>query len=77
MWLILGGCRTPDLVRGPLHSTSAEVKILLYINIGYYTGSRSVRLGIFTSLTYFVESAARDKIQRRVKISSRTERLPV
>ena len=43
------------------------------IYIGYYTGSRSVRLDIFTSLTYFVESAGRDKIQRQVKIYSSTE----
>ena len=24
MKALMGGCRTPDLVRGPLHSTSAE-----------------------------------------------------
>ena len=31
--------------------------IVTYIYIRYYTGSRSVRLDICTSLTYFVESA--------------------
>ena len=43
------------------------------INIGYYTGSRSIRLDIFTSLMYFVSSCGLDKIERRVKIYSRTE----
>ena len=51
------------------------IYIYIYIcydiyDICYYTGSRSVRLDIFTSLTYFVESTGRDKIQRRVKIYS-------
>ena len=59
-------------------SPSNDQLYLLSINqrniyIGYYTGSRSVWLDIFTSLTYFVESAGRDKIQRRVKIYSSTE----
>ena len=36
---------------------------------------RSVRLDIFTSLTYFVESTGPGKIQRRVKIYSRSKRL--
>ena len=40
------------------------------ISICYYTGSHSVWLAIFTSLTYFVKSGRRDKIQRRVKIYS-------
>ena len=35
------------------------------VRIGYYTGGRSVRLGIFTRLTYFVESAGRGEIQRQ------------
>ena len=42
----------------------ARYRVQIYI--GYYTGSRSVRLDIFTSLTYFVESAGRDKIQRQI-----------
>ena len=61
------------------------------VSIDYYTGSYLVRLDIFMSLTYFVESTGlvssrlcilsrpadvRKKF-RLVKISSRTERLPV
>ena len=52
-----------------------------YIYIGYYTGSRSVRLDISTSdesnesdeSLYFVSSCRLDKIQRRVKMYSSTE----
>ena len=40
----------------------------IYIFIGYYTDSCLVLLNIFTRLAYFVESAERYKIQRRVKI---------
>ena len=40
----------------------------VYINT-QYTGSRSVQLDIFMTLTYFVESIGRDKIQRLVKLA--------
>ena len=39
------------------------------VHIGYYTGSCLVRLDIFTSLMYFVESTGQDKIQRQAILS--------
>ena len=38
-----------------------------YIYIGYYTGSRSARLDIFTSLTYFEIKIQRRKIRQARK----------
>lgn len=31
MKALIGGCRTPDLIKGPLHSTSADLKIMFMV----------------------------------------------
>ena len=53
--------------------TICFIEVYAEVYIGYYTGSRLVRLDIFTGLTYFVESAG----QRRVELYSGTEQLSV
>ena len=71
-----GGIHKEHTAYGKVGRTKVTWKILL-IHRGYYTGSGSVRLDIFTSLTYSVESGGRDRIQGRVQIYSRTEQIPV
>ena len=63
-----GGIRLNGVVQIRRVIIVYQVNGLIQIYIGYYTGSRSVRLDVFTSLMYSVMSAGRDKIQRRVQI---------